>query len=60
MAAPQVPETKARQGRKGVPVLIVLVAGIILAMGAWWIAEIYGVAIAPEQPVADAEHTIEN
>ena len=59
MAAPKVSDTKARQGRKGFPVLIVLVVALVLAMGAWWIAEIYGVAIAPEQPVAEAEHTID-
>ncbi|MBB1248090.1 MULTISPECIES: hypothetical protein [unclassified Rhizobium] len=42
--------TEARQGSKGVPVLWVLVAGLILAMLAWGAAEIYGFSIAPEQP----------
>jgi hypothetical protein len=30
-------------------VLIVLVVGLILAMGAWWVAEYYGMAIAPSE-----------
>lgn len=41
------PPNKARQGRRGVPVLIVLLVGLVLAMGAWWIAEYYGTAIEP-------------
>jgi hypothetical protein len=51
------PPKKARQGRRGVPVLIVLVAGLILAMGAWWIAEYYGAAITPpdSQQVGDPQ-----
>jgi len=47
----KLPENKARQGRTGFPVLIVLVAGLILAAIAWWGAEIYGVAIDESQPV---------
>jgi len=39
--------TEARQGSWGRPVLYVLVCGIILAMIAWWAAEYYGSAIAP-------------
>lgn len=38
----KLPENKARQGRTGFPVLIVLIAGLILAAIAWWGAEIYG------------------
>lgn len=45
----ELPEKKARQGRLGLPVLIVLVAGLILAAVAWWGAEIYGVFIETEQ-----------
>ena len=51
--------TRARQGRRGFPILVVLVIGLVLAMGAWWVAEMYGVWIAPEDPVAGAEHTID-
>ena len=51
--------TRARQGRSGFPILMVLVIGLVLAMGAWWVAETYGVWIAPDDPVADAEHTID-
>lgn len=38
---------EARQGRRGVQVLVVLVAGIALALVAWWAVEIYGGAIEP-------------
>jgi hypothetical protein len=56
MAEP-LPPKKARQGRRGVPVLIVLVVGLILAMGAWWVAEYYGMAIEPpaQQQVGDPQ-----
>lgn len=39
---------KARQGRRGSPVLLVLVAALILAALAWGIAEMYGEATEPE------------
>ncbi|MGK9052151.1 hypothetical protein [Xaviernesmea oryzae] len=39
--------TEARQGRWGMPVLMVLVAGLILAMLAWGGAEWWGEATAP-------------
>ncbi|MDH6266758.1 hypothetical protein M2360_002154 [Rhizobium sp. SG_E_25_P2] len=42
--------TQARQGQRGRPVLWVLVAGLVLALVAWGVTEIYGVAIAPQQP----------
>lgn len=51
--------TRARQGRQGLPVLIVLVVGLVLAMGAWGLAEMYGVWIAPDDPVGDAQHTVD-
>jgi hypothetical protein len=41
---------KARQGRWGRRVLIVLVAGLLLSAVAWAIAELYGTAIEPSQP----------
>lgn len=40
-----VPENKVRQGPLGRPVLVVLIAALLLAIGAWGVAEIYGVAI---------------
>lgn len=48
-----VPATKARQGRLGRRVLLVLVAALVLAAIAWWLAEIYGVAIEPDNPTAN-------
>jgi cytoskeletal protein RodZ len=50
----ELPEKKARQGRLGLPVLIVLVAGLILAAVAWWGAEIFGMLIETDQTM-DAE-----
>lgn len=47
-----VPEQKARQGRWGGRVLIVLVAALILAMIAWAGAEYYGQSIEASQPAA--------
>ena len=41
---------KARQGRSGRHVLMILVAALLLAAVAWGAAEFYGVAIAPSQP----------
>ncbi|MGV8937899.1 MAG: hypothetical protein ACOH2J_12310 [Allorhizobium sp.] len=40
----------ARQGYKGRPVLIILLAGILLAMLAWIPLEWWGNSLAPEQP----------
>ncbi len=46
--APQnVSPVRARQGRLGVQVLFVLVAALVLAMFAWWAAELFGAGIAP-------------
>ncbi|HRP77925.1 MAG TPA: hypothetical protein PL183_02360 [Aquamicrobium sp.] len=42
-------ENKARQGRRGLPVLIILLVSLILAMVVWWGVELYGTAIAPEE-----------
>lgn len=39
--------TEARQGRPGVPVLLVLVAGLVLAVVAWGSAEWWGEATDP-------------
>lgn len=45
---------KARQGRRGTRVLVILVVGLALAMLVWWGAEWYGEAIAPEEPMGEA------
>lgn len=42
-----IPEEKARQGRWGRRVLIILIAGLLLAFIAWGLAEIFGKAIEP-------------
>ena len=42
-----IPTDKARQGGWGRPVLIVLVVGLLLAMGAWAGVELWGEQIAP-------------
>lgn len=40
-----VSEERARQGRRGTHVLIILVAALVLAMGAWFVSEKYGESI---------------
>jgi len=45
---------KARQGRNGPRILIVLVCALLLAMLAWWGVETFGKAIAPDEPVGAA------
>ena len=42
---------KARQGRRGFPVVIVLVCGQLLAMAVWWGVEIYGESLDNSQKV---------
>lgn len=37
-----VPPEKARQGKKGTQVLVVLVVALLLAAIGWWGVEIYG------------------
>ena len=41
---------RARQGRWGSHVLMILVVGLLLAAGAWAVAEFYGASIEPSQP----------
>ena len=48
-----VPTDKARQGGWGTQVLVVLVAALVLAAGAWAIAEFYGEATDPQNPGAE-------
>jgi hypothetical protein len=45
-----IPTNKARQGRWGTQVLVVLLAALALAAGAWAIAEFYGEATEPQTP----------
>ncbi|HEU4987346.1 MAG TPA: hypothetical protein VFT89_09805 [Rhizobiaceae bacterium] len=44
-------EEKAKQGRRGFPVLLVLICGLLLAAAVWWGVEIYGQRIDEQQPV---------
>ena len=53
----EIPETKAKQGRWGGQVLVVLVAALILLAIGWWAVEIYGDSIEPENPVGDPQTT---
>lgn len=46
---PTLTPQKARQGRRGSPVLMVLIGGLVLAMIVWGAVEIYGWAIQPSQ-----------
>ena len=46
-----IPEDKARQGHWGWHALRILVAGLLLVLVAWGVAEIYGVAI--KQPTTE-------
>lgn len=44
----KVSETKARQGRRGVRILVVLLVSLLLALLVWGGVEMYGDAIAPD------------
>jgi hypothetical protein len=46
---------RAKQGRRGTPVLFVLVGGLILAMILWVVAELYWAAVAPETTPTQVE-----
>ena len=46
-----IPTDKARQGSPGRPVLVVLIVGLLLAMGVWGGVEIWGEYI--DAPAAD-------
>lgn len=41
----------ARQGRRGFPVLMVLVFGLLLGALAWWGVEVYGLMLDEQQPI---------
>lgn len=47
--AKEISETKARQGRRGYPVLVVLLVSLALACAVWFVVEIYGTAIQTPQ-----------
>jgi hypothetical protein len=55
--APELPPKKARQGRLGFPVLLVLVAAFVLLAIGWWAVEMYGEAIDPVEPAAETTTT---
>ena len=46
---PTLPPEKARQGRRGWQVLLVLVSALVLVMIVWGLVEIYGWTIRPPQ-----------
>lgn len=54
-----VPAVRARQGFLGVPVLLVLVFGLILAVTAWGIAGLYGEVIDDDASTSPAQVTTE-
>jgi len=47
----KVPPKKARQGRQGIPVLLVLIGGLVLAGIIWVFVEMYGIFLDERQPV---------
>ena len=53
----EVPEAKAKQGRWGGQVLVILIAALILLAIGWWAVEIYGESIEPANPVGDPQTT---
>ncbi|WP_041544836.1 MULTISPECIES: hypothetical protein [Chelativorans] len=53
----KVPPKKARQGREGIPVLLVLIGALLLAGIVWVFVEIYGVFIDERQPVEMPDST---
>ncbi len=48
-----IPENKARQGRWGWHVLIVLIAGLLLALAVWGGVEFYGEALKNNAQTTD-------
>lgn len=53
----EIPPQKARQGRKGRPVLIVLISSLIIVLLAWMGAEIYGSYISKSENSINSNQT---
>lgn len=51
----EVTPTKARQGKPGFPVLVVLLVSLALACAVWFAVEMYGTAIQTPQTNASPE-----
>jgi hypothetical protein len=54
-----IPAEKARQGRLGRPVLVVLVSGLVLTMIAWAIAGFYGESADDDSRTTPAQVTMD-
>lgn len=55
----EIPPQKARQGKKGRPVLIVLISSLIIVALVWLGAEIYGSHISKSENTMDSNTTNE-
>ncbi len=55
----EIPPQKARQGKKGRPVLIVLISSLIIVALVWLGAEIYGSYISKSENTMDSNTTNE-
>ncbi|PWL18787.1 hypothetical protein DKP76_06900 [Falsochrobactrum shanghaiense] len=53
----QISPREARQGREGRPVLIILLVSIVAAFAVWFLLEVYGEIIAPDNP-SNSEETL--
>lgn len=53
----KMPPKKARQGREGLPILLILIGSLVLAGLGWIVVEIYGIMIDEGQPVETQEST---
>ncbi|RLQ88215.1 hypothetical protein [Notoacmeibacter ruber] len=45
----KIQSTEAKQGRRGLPILMIMIVSIALALIVWFFVAIYGQAIAPEE-----------
>ena len=55
----EIPPQKARQGKKGRPVLIVLISSLIIVLLVWFGAEIYGSYISKSENTIDSNTNTE-
>ena len=53
-----IPTDKARQGRTGRHLLLILICGLLLALVIWGLVEIYGKAIAPANSTTAIETSV--